>query len=449
MYYVADDGQVKLTWRLETDLDDNYMITYADAYSPEQVLATVDYVQDATYNVYPLGVNDPTDGSRKLVVDPENKQASPSGWLTGSTTRGNNGIAQENLDGGSDYESNYRPTATSGKFDFPYSPSEPKPTNYLDAAITQLFYTSNIYHDLLEVLGFTEAAGNFEEKNPSGQGKGGDAVQLNAQDGTGYNNANFRTPPDGQRPRMRMYVWNSGDAAVMRDGDFDAGIVIHEYTHGLSNRLTGGPAASTCLSTTEAGGMGEGWGDWFATAIRLKKGDTRAKDYVMGDWSNGGEGIRNYPYSTSLTTNPLTYSTVGTSGYTVVHAIGTIWATMLYEVLWNLEDKYGYQEEIFPVFKSGTSIPTKGRQLAMKLVLEGMKLQPCNPTFLGARDAILDADEALTGGANKCEIWVGFAKRGLGTDAKISGSRRIDGFSVPSECKSLQTKQNSRVAGRK
>lgn len=43
----------------------------------------------------------------------------------------------------------------------------------------------------------------------------------------------------------------------------EAGIVIHELTHGLSTRLTGGPKNSGCLGWGEAGGMGEGWGGSF------------------------------------------------------------------------------------------------------------------------------------------------------------------------------------------
>lgn len=39
-------------------------------------------------------------------------------------------------------------------------------------------------------------------------------------------------------------------------------------SHGLSTRLTGGPANSGCLGFGEAGGMGEGWGDGLATLIR-------------------------------------------------------------------------------------------------------------------------------------------------------------------------------------
>lgn len=50
-----------------------------------------------------------------------------------------------------------------------------------------------------------------------------------------------------------------------------------------------------------------------------------------------------------------------------------------------------------------------------------------------ARDAILDADTALTGGANACEIWTAFAKRGLGEDAEYHLLRRVESFDVPSD----------------
>lgn len=77
---------------------------------------------------------------------------------------------------------------------------------------------------------------------------------------------------------MRMYRFTF--SSPERDSSFEAGIVIHEYIHGLSNRLTGGPANSRCLSTLESGGMGEGWSDFYATAIRVRGSDTRDVDYV-------------------------------------------------------------------------------------------------------------------------------------------------------------------------
>lgn len=235
--------------------------------------------------------------------------------------------------------------------------------------MTQLFYTANTYHDLLHTLGFNEAAGNFENNNNGAGGKGGDAVILNAQDGSGTNNANFATPPDGQPGVMRMYIWD--ESTPVRDCAFDAGVIIHEYTHGVSTRLTGGPANSGCLNVLEAGGMGEGWGDFMAVAIHLKKSDTRAKNYPMGDWiANDPKGIRNYLYSTSLTTNPYTYKSV--NQMSEVHTIGTVWATILYEVIWNLIDKYGITDAREPTFKG--KVPTDGRFLGMKLVIDAMAL---------------------------------------------------------------------------
>ena len=165
-------------------------------------------------------------------------------------------------------------------------------------------------------------------------------------------------------------MWST--ATPRRDGAFEAGVVIHEYTHGLSNRLTGGPLNSGCLGTTEAGGMGEGWGDFYATAIRAKESDTREKDYPMGVYVfNDPKGIRAYPYSTSLTTNPLTYAS--TKNLTAVHAIGTVWATILYEVFWNLVEAKGINDNIRPTFDAN-GVPTDGRYLLMKLVLDGLAL---------------------------------------------------------------------------
>lgn len=168
-------------------------------------------------------------------------------------------------------------------------------------------------------------------------------------------------------------MWTT--ATPNRDCAFEAGVIIHEYTHGVSNRLTGGPANVNCLSVLEAGGMGEGWGDFMAIAIHTKTNDTRATNYPMGAWvDNNPVGIRQYLYSTSLTTNPLTYKSL--NSLNEVHAIGTAWATILYEVMWNLVDKYGITADRRPTF-GADGAPTDGRFLTMKLVIDGMALQPC------------------------------------------------------------------------
>lgn len=58
--------------------------------------------------------------------------------------------------------------------------------------------------------------------------------------------------------------------------------------------------------------------------------------------------------------------------------------------------------------------------------------QPCNPRMVSARDAIIDADKVLTGGQNLCEIWSGFAKRGLGVGA-VAADVRVDDFEMPDD----------------
>ena len=79
-------------------------------------------------------------------------------------------------------------------------------------------------------------------------------MRAEAQDGAGTNNANFGTPADGSRPRMQMFVWTSPNPD--RDGDLDASIVIHEYGHGISNRLVGGPQNVNCLTNRQQAGEG-------------------------------------------------------------------------------------------------------------------------------------------------------------------------------------------------
>ncbi|KAJ1883834.1 hypothetical protein LPJ66_010901, partial [Kickxella alabastrina] len=118
-----------------------------------------------------------------------------------------------------------------------------------------------------------------------------------------------------------------------------------------------------------------------------------------------------------------------------VHAKGEVWAEIYYEVLWNLIDAHGFSDDLF------SHDLTKGNVLALQLLVDGMKLQPCMPNFIDARDAILLADRQLTGGENQCHIWKGFSKRGLGVDAELlfdspwGGGSRTEDFKLPKECK--------------
>ncbi|CAG8492994.1 1_t:CDS:2 [Acaulospora morrowiae] len=454
-YIQLDDQSLQLTWDIQVEMEDNWYNAQLNAYTGD-VISLIDWVSDATYNVFPLGVNDPSDGKRELLEDPYDIVASPSGWHTQgkknfTKTVGNNVYAHENLKGKHDWEDNYRPEGGDLLvFDFPLDLTQ-SPKTYIDASVTNLFYWNNLIHDLFYRYGFDEVAGNFQQDNHGKGGKGKDAVIANAQDGSGFNNANFATPPDGKNGKMRMYVWDVVNP--WRDGDLESGIIIHEYAHGISTRLTGGPANSNCLGWGEAGGMGEGWGDFFATILRINSTIDRTKNFGMGDWANGGEGIRKYMYSTSLKTNPETFSYLDKPGYWGVHAKGAVWAELLYEVYWNLVDKHGFTSEWFPPtdnhptslakwyseksLEKKIKTPKHGNTLALQLVVDAMKLQPCRPSFIDARNAIIQADEILTDGENSCEIWRGFAKRGVGLKAKVIGSTpwgggiRKESYTVP------------------
>ncbi|KAI8051428.1 extracellular elastinolytic metallo proteinase [Syncephalis plumigaleata] len=426
-YLQTKDGHLEAAWEFFIDLGENYFNVHVSA-DGKKILSLNDWVSDASYNVIKVGDNDLGSDKRTIVTDPHDKTASPKTWqdfdgAVTKTTRGNN---VEAYVPGSRRNSKpvAQPVSNDLKFDYPVDLTK-DPSTYRDAAVTNLFYVNNIMHDIFYRYGFDEAAGNFQKDNYGKGGKGGDHVEANAQDPSGYDNANFFTPPDGERPRMRMYVWTA--TSPKRDGDFENDIIVHEYTHGISTRLTGGPSNVRCLDDYESGGMGEGWGDFFGVWLRLKAGDKRDKAMSLGDYVYT-KGIRTYPYSTDKKVNPTTYGKVYTSGWDEVHSIGEIWANILYEMYWNLVDKLGYSSDFY------SADLTKGNTLAVKLVIDGMKLQPCNPTFITARDAILQAEEQNTG-KHKCEIWAAFAKRGVGVKAKTDGeSKVVEDFSIPDYC---------------
>ena len=92
------------------------------------------------------------------------------------------------------------------------------------------------------------------------------------------------TPPDGSRPRMQMYLWSA--PTPDRDGDFDNGIIIHEYGHGISNRLVGGPSNTSCLTNRQQ--PGEGLSDWWALVYTAKPGDRGTEVDVSLDYDAPG-----------------------------------------------------------------------------------------------------------------------------------------------------------------
>ncbi|KAF7335729.1 Extracellular metalloproteinase mep [Mycena venus] len=420
-YFVQEDNTAVLThaFQVRNEEAGTWYLAYVDAHTNKLVSVT-DFVAKASYRVLPITKEVLTQGFETL-TDPADLDASPKGWhWTGTkdstTTAGNNVITYKGTQ-----SSGVTTESSSGLvFNFVQNPAKaPTTAVNLDAARVNNFYLVNTVHDIAYKYGFTEAAFNFQKSNFGNGGEEGDRVTASIQDSAGTDNADFSTPPDGQSGHMRMYLFTS--TSPERDGALENDIPVHEMTHGITNRMTGG-GTGECLQSTEAGGMGEGWSDAMAEWTEQTSGTI--KDYVMGTYViNDPAGIRTHPYSTSKTTNPLTYASVGTLNE--VHNIGEVWANMLHNVYAALVGAHGFSS-------TAHTDPTgsEGNVVFLHLFLDSLALQPCEPTFLTARDAWIQADANRYDGANKCLLWKAFASRGLGSKAK----NHKDDSTVPSGC---------------
>ena len=259
-------------------------------------------------------------------------------------------------------------------------------------------------------FGFDRRSGNFTRKD-------GDPVDLNGLDGANtdhgfpdgdhVNNANFNTPPDGHRPRMQMYLNDDFYLAASSSDDFLT--VGHEFTHGVSNRLVVNSNNHSTLNSYQAGGMGEGWGDFYAFDYLLSHGYTtntsapgeltldlylaKNKSVTRTEAIDCGVG-ESAPKCVQLTGDDggYTYDDVGDGQIgTEVHDVGEVWAQTLFDI----------REDL-------------GHEVTMADVTEGMRLSADDPSLLDMRDAIIRADKAIYGGAHVDALWEHFAARGMG-----------------------------------
>ncbi len=221
----------------------------------------------------------------------------------------------------------------------------------------------------------------------------------------------------------------------MIDGDVDNTIATHEYTHGISNRLTGGAQTVSCLNNGEQ--PGEGWSDYFAlmmtTNWKTAKVSDSSKPRTIGNYAAGLDttygGIRIYPYSKLFSIDPWTYDSLrldtsiheynANTNPGAIYYTGELWCSTLWDMTWNLIKTEGINKTFFKATVAG------GNTTAMKLVIQGMKLQKCSPGCIDARNAILDADTLLYGGSHGSEIWKAFARRGMGYSATQGSNQKI------------------------
>ncbi len=319
---------------------------------------------------------------------------------------------------------------------------------------TQVFYFVNTWHDHLRKapIGFTEAAGNFQASNSTKHGKPGDAVNTQTDDGANtdhglpdgshIDNANMSTPPDGHNPRMQMYLqhqpgtsYPDGDPFSPTNVGDEADTVYHEYTHGLSNRLSVDVQGSSTLGGVQAGAMGEAWSDWYAMDFLAKKGlqkDVRSKADVRLFVYDGvgvnydrtepidcavGQKVRLCNGGATGHRGGYTYRDYAhVAGGPEVHGDGEIWA----QTLWSLRYQIGSRK-------------------SESLVTRAMEMAPFNPSFLDMRNAILVADNSLYGGKGRAAIWKVFAHRGMGFFAgSLGGGDSQPGWSFATPPKQLK-----------
>lgn len=353
-------------------------------------------------------------------------EESPNGYVDptgltgiGITTFGNNADTFKNWSNFiAPLDQANRTVAPTGQFNFGFpnawgtSECQALPPSYeqdSDAASTNLFYQHNRIHDEYYSFGFTESAGNF-------QTDGGDPIMGLVQAGaisggeegqyTGRDNAYMLTLPDGIPPWSGMFLWepiNDAFEGPCADGDFDAGVIQHEYTHGLSNRYVG--TEDGALAGHQSGSMGEGWGDWYALNRLHREGlsdNSVLASYVTG---NKERGIRNWAYDdTEANFGDIGYDIVGPE----VHADGEIWTATLWDMRKRLVDLLGEQ---------------KAADVGEFLVTDAMPLSPNNPSMLDMRDAVMKAlDIRYHRRADfdvlQDTVYAAFARHGMGTGAK-------------------------------
>ena len=399
-------GETRLAWHIFAEVGpDEWYEILLDAYSGELLFRHNLYLFEAQGTVY---TEAPDKGARQLVsFVGDTTINTASGWMgTSTVTTGNNVEAYLDTDANNAPDNNNgaglsvgHASAANQDFTFPYSLTV-DPRTQQAAAVTNLFYYNNIMHDFSYNLGFTETARNFQVNNFGRGGTGNDSVRAEAQDGSGTNNANFATPPDGSRPRMQQFLFTSPNPD--RDSSVDGDVVFHEYGHGISNRLIGN--GSGALSGTQSGAMGEGWSDYWAITIN---NDGAVGEYV----TNNPAGIRRAAYTVPAAAVHDSYADVGAGGFEV-HRDGEVWAA----TLWDLRTQLG-------------------AAITDRIVLNGMKFTPTRPSFLNARDGILQADQNLNGGANRCAIWAVFARHGMGVSAVGNdGTTHTAATDVPADC---------------
>jgi len=470
--YTYNGAGVELTWGfdIKTNDGDHAYAAFVSAESGAFLMA-IDGVMNARYNAIVMPDMPPDQGSQQIIEAPADLLVSPFGWhdtnaVAGpefTDTRGNNVFVQ--VGGLGSRPPNPTGDRAQGGTDLEFLDEFNPDLDHIveqnqRSSTTNTFVAVNQTHDILARYGFDEAAGNYQASNYTGLGIPGDALLVDVDDPDIICNASVAFVPspalaadvDGQDVNMEMNYCNL--TVPGRDSGMDNSVVVHEFGHALISRLIGGPMwMQGAVADSQIGAMHEGIGDYLAAFMGMKPTSDPGDAIVLGDWYFGDPaGIRRQPLSYDQAINARTYEDWNNQDDPVtgvpnvqVHQAGEIWASTLYDITWELIFKYGgvrdgsameiaFNEDMHhavgrtpttnqafldtgPTSMLGPDLldlTTGANNLAMQLIIDGMKYTFVDPTFTAARDGILAADQALTGGVNHDALWRAFARRGLG-----------------------------------
>ncbi|CAN5601520.1 hypothetical protein BH11ACT8_BH11ACT8_12960 [soil metagenome] len=311
--------------------------------------------------------------------------------------------------------------------------------NDINFSVGNLFVTHNRMHDFSYYLGFNEENYNLQLDNLGRGGQDNDFEVGNAQAGAitggqplllGRDNANQIALQDGIPGITNQYLFQpiaGSFYAPCTDGGLDRGIVGHEYTHAISNRMVGGPDDG--LTSEQGGAMGESWSDQVAAEYQFEHGYSNGGNtWAVGVYATGNTSVAIRDYA--INHNPLNYSDYGfdTTG-PEVHADGEIWNGTAWEIRsalvkkWN--KKFPYNNKALQL-KCGQAGPNKGvvrpqkcpgNRRWLQIMFDAFLLQQGGTSMLDARDAYIAADQMRFRGENRDLLWAAFARRGMGKGA--------------------------------
>jgi fungalysin metallopeptidase (M36) len=186
----------------------------------------------------------------------------------------------------------------------------------------------------------------------------------------------FRDDNSFYSPATRRIEYGSGGV----DDAEDADVIVHEYGHAIQDDQVRGFG-----NGKQAGAIGEGFGDYWAAVMSSRSpGTSNTDDICIFDWDGVAWGSYVPAFDRKCgrrADSGDTLSEAQASCQFDIHCVGEVWSS----ALWDLRNGVG-----------GTTFD--------RILLSSQFLYTANEHFDDAVQALVAADQAATGGANKAAI---------------------------------------------